>query len=88
MRLTDGKKIVDVQIRRWIEGFGYGPDWSHDFFGTDESVYDAELEAYVVYDLEYCIDYAREEARVKYDAEFGICMPDEDVHVIVEEVEG
>lgn len=85
MRLTDGKRIVDIQIRRWIEGSGYGPDFSHDFFGSDEVEYDAKKEAWVVEDLDYCINLAHAEACVKYDAELDLYIPDESIHIIVQE---
>ena len=33
MKLTDGKKTIDIQMKVWdkYDG-GYGPDWSRDFF--------------------------------------------------------
>lgn len=30
-RLTDGKKIAEIEMMVW-EGSGYTPDWSYDFF--------------------------------------------------------
>ena len=31
MKITDGKKTVEIRIQRW-NGSGYDPDWSNDYF--------------------------------------------------------
>ena len=59
MRLTDGKKIADLQIDAW-----WFPHWIYDvsfdiFFDIDLE-YDPEKEAYVVEDLDLFIDKIRE----------------------------
>lgn len=60
MRIFDGSKVVDIQIRRW-EGSGYGPDCSFDYFDAGCLPYDAEADFYRVDDVDYCIDYAQDD---------------------------
>ena len=57
MKITDGKKTVNVEIRCWT-GNGYSPDWSNDYFEAGRMDYDAEADAYKVADVDYCIDFA------------------------------
>lgn len=62
IRLIDDSKVVEISIREWDdEGSQYGPDWSADFFGAGglKSVEGEEL-AYVVDDVDYCIEYAND----------------------------
>ena len=40
------------------KGSGWSPDWSDDFFEAGRLQYDAERDARIVKDTEYCIDYA------------------------------
>lgn len=88
MKITDGKKTVEIKIQRW-NGNGYEPDWSNDYFDAGSLPYDEETGVYTVPDVDYCIDMANgtdaEGARCKID-EFGDCIPDEDVVVSVEEL--
>lgn len=56
-RLTDGKKTVEITIHEWT-GKGWTPDWSNDFFVVATLPYDAEKEAYIVDDVDWCIDQA------------------------------
>lgn len=57
-RLTDGKKTVEIEMKKW-NGSGYDPDWSEDFFEVGQVPYDEEKEAYIVKDVDYCIEQAR-----------------------------
>lgn len=60
--LVDNSKAVEVTIREWDEaGMQYGPDWSNDFFsvGIMEFV-DGLEDAYVVDDVDYCIEQAND----------------------------
>lgn len=60
--LIDNNKAVEISIREWDEeNPGYGPDWSADFFevGGLETVDDPDF-AYIVDDVDYCIDYAND----------------------------
>lgn len=68
-KLTDGKKTVDIEMKLW-KGFcsGYDPDWSNDFFEVGQLPYDEEKDAYIVEDVDYCVEQARE--RVEYDNEY------------------
>lgn len=59
MKITDGKRTVEIRMMVW-QGTGYSPDWSNDFFDAGLLQYDEETEAYTVPDVEYCIDAARE----------------------------
>lgn len=56
-RLKDENRTVELELRNWT-GSEYTPDISADFFEVGGLPYDAEAEAYIVYDVEYCIDYA------------------------------
>lgn len=58
--LVDKNKAVEISIREWDEeNTQYGPDWSADFFevGGLKTVSEPEL-AYVVDDVDYCIEQA------------------------------
>lgn len=59
MRLYDGKKMADIQMNTW-NGREYTPDWSIDFFETGRLQYDEDVEAYLVEDVNYCIDQAND----------------------------
>ncbi len=62
VRLIDNSKAVEISIREWDEeNTQYGPDWSADFFevGGLKTVEVPEL-AYIVDDVDYCIEYAND----------------------------
>ena len=62
IRLIDADKAVEISICEWDEESSQcGPDWSADFFevGGLETIDDPEL-AYIVDDVYYCIEYARD----------------------------
>lgn len=59
-RFIDNYKAVEISIRDWDEESSqYGPDWSADFFevGGLKTVDNPEL-AYVVDDVDCCVEYA------------------------------
>lgn len=89
MRLTDGTKTVEITIARW-NGSGYDPDWSNDYFGAGNLPRDEEKDAYIVDDVDYCIDMANDcgedGACSKYDEETGTYVRDEDMTVFVTEL--
>lgn len=85
MRLTDGKKIVDVQIRLWCL-FGSLPDASKEFFECLKLEYDQEKGAYVVEDLDCLINSAQEVIERRNSASEGH-IPPVFAKLIVEEVE-
>ena len=60
MKITDGKKTVEIKIQRW-NGNGYDPDWSEDYFDAGSLPYDEESGAYTVPDVDYCSDMAMSE---------------------------
>lgn len=51
MKLTDGKKTVEIKIQRW-NGSGYDPDWSADYFNAGSLPYDEETDTYTVEDVD------------------------------------
>lgn len=54
IKLMDKTRTVEITMQEW-NGNQYNPDWSADFF---EAPYDAENDAYIVADVDYCIDMA------------------------------
>lgn len=65
VRLIDSSKAVEISIREWDEeNTGYGPDWSADFYevGSLKTCYadDSMEPAYIVYDVDYCIEQAND----------------------------
>lgn len=65
IRLIDDSKAVEISIREWDdESIGYGPDWSADFFevGNLKTCFadDGMEPAYIVDDVDYCIEQAND----------------------------
>ena len=58
MLLTDGKKTAEVRLVEW-NGSGYGPDWSLDFYEAG-GLKRNDAGAYIVEDLGYSVDCARD----------------------------
>ena len=89
MKITDGKKTVEIKIQRW-NGSGYDPDWSTDYFGAGKLPYNEETDTYTVDDVDYCIDMANaadeDGACCTYDAESGEFVRDDDMCVFVTEL--
>lgn len=56
-RLTDGKIILEITMNNWI-GDGFTPDWSAEFYDVGCLHYNAELDAYQVKDVDYCVNQA------------------------------
>jgi len=83
MKLTDGKKVVEIRMQVW-NGSGYGPDWSYDFFEAGDL--DDATGASVVDDVDYCIDQAQDWANKTGDyAEVAPWEENEERVVFVEE---
>ena len=62
IRLIDNSKAVEISIRDWDEeNTQYSPDWSADFFevGGLKTVDVPDL-AYIVEDVDYCIEQAND----------------------------
>lgn len=57
MKLYDGKKMVNIEMNNWTDN-GYTPDWSIDFFEAGSLEYNEDMEAYLVEDVDYCIEQA------------------------------
>lgn len=89
MKITDGKKTVEIKIQRW-NGSGYDPDWSTDYFDAGTLPYNEGADTYTVDNVDYCIDAANSEdedgACCKYDAESGEFVRDEYMCVVVTEL--
>lgn len=47
MKITDGKRTVEINIMTW-NGTGYGPDWAGEYFNAGALPYDEENDAYTV----------------------------------------
>lgn len=89
MKMTDGRRTVDITIRRW-NGNGYDPDWSEDFFAVDSIGYDEQTDTHRVNDVDDCIYRAmstnEEGARCKWDEETETYIEDIDMEVWVDEL--
>lgn len=89
MKITDGKKTVEIRIQRW-NGSGYDPDWSIDYFTAGALPYNEDTDTYTVDNVDYCIDAANsadeDGACCKYDSESGEFVRDEDMCVFVTEL--
>ena len=83
MKLTDGKRTVKISMVIWQEN-GYSPDWSNDFFVAGLLPYEEETDAYVVNDVDYCIDQAHDWEKSKGD--FSEDQPNENNTVFIEEL--
>lgn len=57
MKLTDGKRTVEITMQEW-DGSQWGLDWSLDFFEAGNLEHNEETDAYTVEDVEYCIEQA------------------------------
>lgn len=76
-------KAVEISIREWDEeNSQYGPDQSADFFeiGGLETVSEPEL-AYIVDDIDYCIDQADD--MVASEGDYSYCEPQPRLKVLV-----
>ena len=66
IRLIDNNKAVEISIREWEEeNTQYGPDWAAEFFDVSglKTVEDDGFEygpAYVVDDVDYCVEQAND----------------------------
>ena len=60
--LIDNNKAVDISIREWDEETSqYSPDWSDDFFDVGRlKTIDVPDPAYIVEDVDYCIEQAND----------------------------
>lgn len=83
MRLTDGKKTVEITMTKW-NGSGWDPDWSADFFDAGTLKYDQDKDAYVVDDVDYCVEQAEDCIACRGD--YADNIPDPDAEVRVEEI--
>lgn len=57
MKITDGKRTIEITIREW-NGSGWGPDWSNDYFNAGLLPYDEETDTHTVASVAHCIEMA------------------------------
>ena len=57
-KLTDDKQTIGVEMNFWT-GNGYTPDWSNDFFCVG-LLPKTEDGSYIVPDVDYCIEQAKD----------------------------
>lgn len=67
-RFTDGKRTLEITMKVW-NGNGYDPDWSNDCFEVGGLEYDEEKEAYIVEDVDYLAEVARDWERGEMEGE-------------------
>ena len=84
MRLTDGKRTVQIEMRTWT-GSNLTPDWSEDFFNAGLLQRNPDTDAYCVNDVDYCIEQANDWANQEGDYRDDGLPPAEDRIVIVTE---
>ena len=89
MRMTDGKRTVEITIQHW-NGSGYSPDWSLDYFNAGEVPYDEETETFIVQSVDYCIDMATDwrdpDSPYYTEDEDGNPIRDEDACISITEI--
>lgn len=83
MKLTDGKKTVEIEMKVW-QGNGYSPDWSIDFFNAGSLKYDEDRDVHYVEDVDYCIEQAEDWKNSTGD--FADDEPNENNRVFVTEL--
>jgi hypothetical protein len=65
-RLTDRTKTVEITMTMW-DGNNHSPDWSADFFEVGSLDYDDTLDAYIVEDVDYCVEQAQDWQKAQGD---------------------
>ena len=60
MKLNDGKKMIEITIRRF-DGTNISPDWAEEYFYAGSLPYNEETDSYTVDDVDYCVDMAMSE---------------------------
>ena len=66
MKLTDGKRTVEIKMQTW-NGSGYDPDWSSDFFEAGSLTYQVISDMYEVANVDDCIGEAKDWANRRGD---------------------
>lgn len=72
MKITDGKKTVEIRIQYWT-GSGYGPDCSKGYFGAGTLPYNEETDTYTVDNVDHCIDMANA-ASCGFVRDYDMCV--------------
>ena len=79
MKLYDGKKLVEITMHLWDEReANMSPDFSNDFFEAGGLKHIEQLDAYLVDDVEYCIDQANDWANFSGDFAPAVVFGGED----------
>lgn len=58
-RFTDGDNVVEISMCIW-DGHQYGYDWEDDFYDVGNLDYDERFDAYIVEDVEYLVEQAKD----------------------------
>ena len=85
MKLTDGKRTVEILMMVWT-GTGYSPDWSNDFFSAGELPCDENNDVHIVRDVDYCIEQAQDWRNQRGDYADDGCPDQEDRYVEVSDI--
>lgn len=83
-KLMDSKRIIEITMQEWAFG-QYNPDWSNDFFDVGALPYDEEHEAYIVKDVDYCIEMALDWKYARGDFREDVEVNPDDRMVMVDE---
>lgn len=83
VKLMDNKRIIAISMQEW-DGSRYRPDWSNDFFDVGLLSYDEGHDAYIVDNVDYCIDMALDWKHARGDFQEGVEVNPDDRMVMVD----
>lgn len=86
MKMTDGKKTIEIKLYTWVDGQGPCGEWTEDFFNAGGLPYDEETETYTVEDVEYCIEQANECKYGRGDYYYGVDKTEEEIENFIVDV--
>lgn len=86
IKLMDSKRIIEITMQEYVFG-QYRPDWSNDFFEVGFLPYDDEHNAYIVDDVDCCIDRALDWKHARDDFQEDIEINPDDRMVMVDNEE-
>lgn len=72
MKITDGKKTVEIRVQYW-NGSGYGPDCSKGYFAAGTLPYNEVTDTYTVDSVDHCIDMANA-ASCEFVRDYDMCV--------------
>ena len=86
IKLKDNTRTVEITMQEW-DGGRYRPDWAADFVEGGCLPYDEEHDAYIVEDVDYCIDMALDWKHARGDFQEDIEVNPDDRMVMVDDEE-